>query len=117
MNFVDQMRLFFITTIRYSPLRRPPGKNYIDVAAECLGIPVSECRRLQRYGASDRQAHRLGCRFAGFAIKKRGSLENLPPFLDLICEVDIAELCEWLSENRVDELEQWWVDLNTSNVE
>ena len=113
MNFVDQMRRFFIVAVKNSKLRRPPGMDYLDVAAACLGISRLECQRIAQHGANDRYAYRLGYRFADFAIKKRGSLENLPPFLDLICEVDIAELCEWLSVHRVDELGQWWVDLHT----
>lgn len=111
-NFLDEIRTYFIVAIMYSRLPRPEGHNYLTLAAKVLGIPVVECRRLVAMGANNRAAYRIGYRWASLAIERRRSLENLPPFHELICEVDIAEFCDWMMRHgRIREMVDYWNDL------
>ena len=112
LSSVEQLHLFFIEAVRRSKLRRPPGMGYRDAAAACLKIPVSECRRLQQHGAYCSRAHRMGFRVADFALKQRGSLEDLPPFNELVIGVDYDRLLEWMAKHHRDELIQRHRDLH-----
>ena len=113
---IEPIQLCFITAVRYSRLRRPPGQTYVDVAAKVLGISTAEVRRLAPYGTRDMPSFRLGYRMGGSALRQRGSLESLPDFNTLLRELDVDEMFEWYSKNNVDVLGSWLRDMQRNKV-
>lgn len=110
-DFMTSVSCFTLGAIEFSGLPLPPGETHVSIASRVMGLSLDEAARVFSHSASDRRAFRIG-RLVSYAILRRGSLVDLPPLAELICEFDFEGWVQkQIFDDRIDILVELHCDL------
>jgi len=111
-DFETCLPIFAMCAVKYSGLKRPPGENYKTITARIMGLSKEEADRVFSQGADNSRAWRVGYSMLDFALKRRGSLDNLPSFAELITEFPFQEWIDhMIASDRIEVLVELHADL------